>query len=275
MRLRSLSIAPRACPEPPTSPFDAGGAGERQPWSARVRSQWRVDPSLLSGTFRGRAAPLPLDRWWDRKRLAELLGSTGSRCAKPTPKRRWGYYASRSLRRPPGRKLDATADRAEGELRVDAVHEDKPFRRARHPRRRAGGDPSTWPDETGLEPVLPAGGGPKPSGVIPWRRERFGCCFPALQVSCGSGGRACRDPGGVDAAATAPASCVAVWGCVPTGWLRERCARAGAGSRPAARGSRPGRHQNWSNRHHDLMTSRAQGLAARDHGSWWARGRRS
>jgi len=46
-------------------------------------------------------------------------------------KRRWGYFA---LPIPYGDrlvgKLDATADRKAGVLRVDAVHEDEPFTKA-------------------------------------------------------------------------------------------------------------------------------------------------
>jgi uncharacterized protein YcaQ len=49
---------------------------------------------------------------------------------KPAAKRRWGYWALPILNgdRLVG-KLDATAERKEGVLRVDAVHEDTPFSR--------------------------------------------------------------------------------------------------------------------------------------------------
>jgi uncharacterized protein len=47
---------------------------------------------------------------------------------KPAAKRRWGYFALPILYgdRLVG-KLDATADRKAGELRVDAIHQDVPF----------------------------------------------------------------------------------------------------------------------------------------------------
>jgi uncharacterized protein len=50
---------------------------------------------------------------------------------KPLAKRRWGYFALPILYgdRLVG-KLDATADRNAGVLRVDAVHQDVPFDRA-------------------------------------------------------------------------------------------------------------------------------------------------
>jgi uncharacterized protein YcaQ len=50
---------------------------------------------------------------------------------KPAAKRRWGYFALPILYgdRLVG-KLDATADRGAGVLRVDAIHEDAPFTRA-------------------------------------------------------------------------------------------------------------------------------------------------
>ena len=129
-RLRSLGIARPSLPEPPDEPYDVGAAGEPAVVEG-VRGQWRVEPTLLDGAFAGRTALLsPLDRLVkDRKRLAELFEFDYQlEMYKPAAKRRWGYYALPVLHhdRLVG-KLDATADRAEGELRVDAVHEDAPF----------------------------------------------------------------------------------------------------------------------------------------------------
>jgi uncharacterized protein YcaQ len=50
---------------------------------------------------------------------------------KPVAKRRWGYYALPVLYRDRlVGKVDATANRKAGILRVDAVHEDEPFTKA-------------------------------------------------------------------------------------------------------------------------------------------------
>lgn len=96
-----------------------------------VRGTWRVEPGLLDTVPTGRAALLsPLDRLvFDRKRLVDLFEFEYQlEMYKPAAQRRWGYYALPILYgdRLVG-KLDATADRTEGVLRVDAVHEDEPF----------------------------------------------------------------------------------------------------------------------------------------------------
>ena len=98
-----------------------------------VRGMWRVEPSLLEDldSFEGRAALLsPFDRLvMDRKRLDALFGFDYLlEMYKPVAQRIWGYYALPVLYgdRLVG-KLDATAERDEGVLRVDAVHEDEPF----------------------------------------------------------------------------------------------------------------------------------------------------
>jgi uncharacterized protein YcaQ len=75
----------------------------------------------------------PFDRLvYDRKRMVELFEyDYYVEMYKPAVKRRWGYFALPILYgdRLVG-KLDATADRKAGVLRVDAIHEDVPFDKA-------------------------------------------------------------------------------------------------------------------------------------------------
>jgi uncharacterized protein YcaQ len=129
-RLRSLGLARAHGPECPVEPDDVGEVGEPAVIEG-VPGEWRVDPALLGQPFRGRAALLsPLDRLvFDRKRMAELFEFDYQlEMYKPAAKRRWGYFALPILYgdRLVG-KLDATADRKAGVLRVDAVHQDVPF----------------------------------------------------------------------------------------------------------------------------------------------------
>jgi uncharacterized protein YcaQ len=96
-----------------------------------VRGRWRVDPAYLDVALEPRVAVLsPLDRLiFDRKRMEELFGFDYQlEQYKPVAKRRWGYWAMPVLDgdRLVG-KVDATAERDRGVLRVDAVHEDEPF----------------------------------------------------------------------------------------------------------------------------------------------------
>ncbi|HEY6748281.1 MAG TPA: crosslink repair DNA glycosylase YcaQ family protein [Mycobacteriales bacterium] len=133
LRLRSLGIARARGPECPVEPADVGEAGEPAAIDG-VRGQWRVDPAQLGQPFRGRAALLsPLDRLiHDRKRMAEIFEFDYQlEMFKPAARRRWGYYALPILYgdRLVG-KLDATADRKAGVLRVDAIHEDLPWTKA-------------------------------------------------------------------------------------------------------------------------------------------------
>jgi uncharacterized protein len=130
LRLRSLGLARGRGPECPVEPQDVGEAGEPAVIEG-VKGTWRVDPSLLDRPFTGRVALLsPFDRLvYDRKRMRELFGFDYQlEMYKPAAKRRWGYYALPIL---DGDqlvgKLDATADRNAGELRVDAIHQDVPF----------------------------------------------------------------------------------------------------------------------------------------------------
>jgi len=132
-RLRALGIARARGPQCPVEPADVGEAGEPAVVEG-VKGTWRVDPSLLGQPFSGRAALLsPFDRLiHDRKRTVELFEFDYQlEMYKPAAKRRWGYFALPILYddRLVG-KLDATADRKTGVLRVDAIHQDLPFDRA-------------------------------------------------------------------------------------------------------------------------------------------------
>jgi uncharacterized protein YcaQ len=119
--LRGLGIA---------RPTDVGEIGEPAVIDG-VRGRWRVDPEQLGRTFAGRAALLsPLDRLvFDRKRVLEVFAyDYALEMYKPFAKRRWGYYALPILYGDDlVGKLDATADRRTGVLRVDAIHQDVPF----------------------------------------------------------------------------------------------------------------------------------------------------
>jgi uncharacterized protein YcaQ len=132
-RLRALGIARARAPESPTEPNDVRTAGEPAVVED-VKGQWRVDPELLDQPFTGRVALLsPLDRLvYDRKRMTELFAFDYQlEMFKPAAKRRWGYWALPILwaDRLVG-KLDATADRKAGVLRVDAIHRDVRFTKA-------------------------------------------------------------------------------------------------------------------------------------------------
>jgi len=111
-------------------PIHVGEAGEPAVVEG-TKGEWRVDPARLGDDFEGRTALLsPFDRLvMDRKRLDVLFAfDYVLEMYKPRAQRIWGYYALPVLYgdRLVG-KLDATAERAEGVLRVDAVHEDEPF----------------------------------------------------------------------------------------------------------------------------------------------------
>jgi uncharacterized protein YcaQ len=132
-RLRALGIARAKGPECWVEPVDVGEAGEPAVVEG-VKGQWRVEPAYLGQPFSGRAALLsPFDRLvYDRKRMVELFEyEYAVEMYKPAAQRRWGYFALPILYgdRLVG-KLDATADRKAGVLRVDAIHEDTPFTKA-------------------------------------------------------------------------------------------------------------------------------------------------
>ncbi len=130
LRLRALGIARARATECPVEPADVGDAGEPAVVEG-VKGTWRVDPSLLAQPFAGRAALLsPLDRLvYDRKRMTELFEFDYQlEMYKPVAKRRWGFFALPVLHGDQlVGKLDATADRKAGVLRVNAIHEDVPF----------------------------------------------------------------------------------------------------------------------------------------------------
>ena len=132
-RLRALGIARAKRPAMPMEPVDVGDAGEPAVVEG-VAGTWRVDPEALDRPFAGRTALLsPFDRLiHDRSRTADLFAfEYVLEMYKPAAKRRWGYYALPILYhdRLVG-KLDATADRKAGVLRVNAVHPDVRFTRA-------------------------------------------------------------------------------------------------------------------------------------------------
>ncbi|MFC0031963.1 DNA glycosylase AlkZ-like family protein [Micromonospora chaiyaphumensis] len=132
-RLRALGIARPRAPESAGEPNDVGTVGEPAVVEG-VNGQWRVHPELLDQEFTGRAALLsPLDRLvYDRRRMTELFEYDYQlEMYKPAAKRRWGYWALPILYgdRLVG-KLDATADRRAGVLRVDAIHQDVALTRA-------------------------------------------------------------------------------------------------------------------------------------------------
>jgi uncharacterized protein YcaQ len=132
-RLRALGIARAKRPAMPMEPVDVGDAGEPAVVEG-VAGTWRVDPEALDRPFAGRTALLsPFDRLiHDRSRTADLFAfEYVLEMYKPAAKRRWGYFALPILHhdRLVG-KLDATAERKAGVLRVNAVHEDVRFTRA-------------------------------------------------------------------------------------------------------------------------------------------------
>jgi uncharacterized protein YcaQ len=104
---------------------------------------------LLGQPFDGRAALLsPFDRLLhDRKRTTELFGFEYQlEMYKPESNRRWGYFSLPVLYSDQlVGKLDATADRSAGVLRVNAVHQDIEFtKKMTADIRREIGDLARW-----------------------------------------------------------------------------------------------------------------------------------
>lgn len=137
-RLAALGVLRPRGPQCPTESLDAGDAGEEAVVEG-IKGTWRVHAAYLDHTpFEGRAALLcPIDRLvFDRTRMGEIFAfDYVLEMYKPKARRRWGYYALPVL---DGDelvgKLDATADRKAGVLRVDALHEDGAWSRARRER---------------------------------------------------------------------------------------------------------------------------------------------
>jgi uncharacterized protein YcaQ len=134
-RLAALGIARTSGPGTMMEPAIVTEAAGEPAEIEGVRGRWRVDPSYLDENagpaFEGRAALLsPFDRLvHDRGRALDIFGYEYQlEMYKPVAKRRWGYYALPILYgdRLVG-KLDATADRKAGFLRVNAIHRDVPF----------------------------------------------------------------------------------------------------------------------------------------------------
>ena len=96
-----------------------------------TKGVWRLDPEATAEGFEGRTALLsPFDRLsHDRARALDLFDFEYTlEMYKPKEKRRWGYFALPILHGDAlVGKVDATADREAGVLRVDAIHEDAPF----------------------------------------------------------------------------------------------------------------------------------------------------
>lgn len=130
-RLTALGIARARAAQAPVELNHVGEAGVEAVVDG-VKGTWRVDPRWLEDAdFAPRTVLLsPLDRLVaDRKRLTELFEYDYIlEMYKPAVKRRWGYWAMPVLHgdRLVG-KVDATADRDAGVLRVAAVHEDEPL----------------------------------------------------------------------------------------------------------------------------------------------------
>ena len=110
--------------------LERGGRAVRVRVEGIPGERW-AHADVLERSFRPRTVLLsPFDRLiHERKRMVEIFEFDYQlEMYKPVAKRRWGYFALPILYgdRLVG-KLDATADRKAGMLRVDAIHQDVPF----------------------------------------------------------------------------------------------------------------------------------------------------
>ena len=129
-RLRAQGVVPDKTPDLPAETTKVGNAGVAATIEG-LRGTWRVDPDAIGQPFEPRTALIsPFDGLVrDRKRMQDLFEFDYTlEMYKPRSKRRWGYYALPILHgdRLVG-KIDAAADHANGELVVNAIHEDVPF----------------------------------------------------------------------------------------------------------------------------------------------------
>ena len=129
-RLRALGIARFTRPGVPGRAGDVGTVGEPAVVEG-VRGEWRVDPARSGSRSTGGRRCCPRSTGWCTTASGRSRSSTSTiswRCTS-----RWRSAAgatSRCRSCPRDRlvgKLDATADRKAGVLRVHAIHEDEPF----------------------------------------------------------------------------------------------------------------------------------------------------
>ena len=129
-RLRAQGVVPDKTPDLPAETTRVGQVGEAATIEG-LKGTYRVDPDAIGKPFEPRTALIsPFDGLVrDRKRMQDLFEFDYTlEMYKPKAKRRWGYYALPILHgdRLVG-KLDAKAEHAQGELVVNAIHEDAPF----------------------------------------------------------------------------------------------------------------------------------------------------
>jgi uncharacterized protein YcaQ len=150
-RARLWDLAERAYPPVPAVPLEEARRMRDERWLRALgiarpkfvgdagipvevegtKKGWRLDPAATAEGFAGRTAILsPFDRLsHDRARALDLFGFDYTlEMYKPKEQRRWGYFALPVLHGDAlVGKVDATADRDAGALRVDAIHEDVTF----------------------------------------------------------------------------------------------------------------------------------------------------